>query len=84
MVTFNSDSDRPMEKLSHSKKYGFIITNPPYGERLERSLTETTLQNHRKDTRVWTVGLRLLLHLTRCRKGYRNKQLKTVKYIMEC
>lgn len=26
---------RPLEKLSHRKKYGFIITNPPYGERLE-------------------------------------------------
>ena len=26
---------RPVEQLSHSKKYGFIITNPPYGERLE-------------------------------------------------
>ena len=26
---------RPLEELSHSKKYGFIITNPPYGERLE-------------------------------------------------
>ena len=26
---------RPVSKLSHSKKYGFIITNPPYGERLE-------------------------------------------------
>ncbi len=26
---------RPLERLSHSKKYGFIITNPPYGERLE-------------------------------------------------
>lgn len=25
---------RPVERLSHSKKYGFIITNPPYGERL--------------------------------------------------
>ena len=24
-----------MEELSHHKKYGFIITNPPYGERLE-------------------------------------------------
>lgn len=24
-----------VEQLSHSKKYGFIITNPPYGERLE-------------------------------------------------
>ncbi|HJA92106.1 MAG TPA: class I SAM-dependent RNA methyltransferase [Candidatus Eisenbergiella merdipullorum] len=26
---------RPLSQLSHPKKYGFIITNPPYGERLE-------------------------------------------------
>ena len=26
---------RPVEALSHPKKYGFIVTNPPYGERLE-------------------------------------------------
>ena len=26
---------RGVEALSHPKKYGFIITNPPYGERLE-------------------------------------------------
>ena len=26
---------RPVAKLSHPKKYGFLITNPPYGERLE-------------------------------------------------
>lgn len=26
---------RGIEVLSHPKKYGFIITNPPYGERLE-------------------------------------------------
>lgn len=25
---------RPVSQLSHPKKYGFIITNPPYGERL--------------------------------------------------
>jgi putative N6-adenine-specific DNA methylase len=25
---------RPVSELSHPKKYGFIITNPPYGERL--------------------------------------------------
>ncbi|WP_287387080.1 THUMP domain-containing class I SAM-dependent RNA methyltransferase [Lachnospira sp.] len=27
--------NRGVEELSHHKKYGFIITNPPYGERLE-------------------------------------------------
>lgn len=26
---------RDVRNLSHSKKYGFIITNPPYGERME-------------------------------------------------
>ena len=25
----------PLSQLSHPKKYGFLITNPPYGERLE-------------------------------------------------
>ncbi len=26
---------RPVHELSHRKKYGFILTNPPYGQRLE-------------------------------------------------
>lgn len=26
---------RSVEQLSHPKKYGFVITNPPYGERIE-------------------------------------------------
>lgn len=26
---------RDISQLSHSKKYGFLITNPPYGERIE-------------------------------------------------
>lgn len=26
---------RPVSELAHPKKYGFIVTNPPYGERLE-------------------------------------------------
>lgn len=30
---------RPVSELSHPKKYGFIITNPPYGERLENEKT---------------------------------------------
>ena len=27
--------ERPVSELRHPKKYGFVITNPPYGERLE-------------------------------------------------
>ena len=30
---------RPVSELSHHGKYGFIITNPPYGERLEEAAT---------------------------------------------
>lgn len=30
---------RDVSALSHPKKYGFIITNPPYGERLEEKQT---------------------------------------------
>ncbi len=26
---------RPVSELNHPKKYGFLLTNPPYGERLE-------------------------------------------------
>ena len=26
---------RPVKELHHPKKYGFIISNPPYGERIE-------------------------------------------------
>lgn len=27
--------ERPVSQLNHPKKYGFIISNPPYGERIE-------------------------------------------------
>ena len=27
--------ERPVKDLHHPKKYGFVITNPPYGERIE-------------------------------------------------
>lgn len=34
---------RGIDQLSHSKKYGFIITNPPYGERIEEKKNLPTL-----------------------------------------
>lgn len=43
---------REVSKLSHAKKYGFVITNPPYGERLEgknlRALYETIGERYRQ------------------------------------
>lgn len=34
---------RSVEDLSHPKKYGFLITNPPYGERLQEKKEMPTL-----------------------------------------
>ena len=53
---------RPISALSHPKKYGFIITNPPYGERLSpgsEALTEVD-QNDIARSRVNTNALREL------------------------
>ena len=34
---------RPVSELNHPKKYGFLITNPPYGERLQEKEALTGL-----------------------------------------
>ncbi len=44
---------RPVERLSHHNKYGFIITNPPYGERIEEKEALPALYK--------TIGERLAL-----------------------
>lgn len=36
---------RPVAQLSHPKKYGFVITNPPYGERLQAGAQEPADEN---------------------------------------
>lgn len=46
---------RPVAELSHPGKYGFIITNPPYGERLEDRETLPALYE--------TLGQRVFEHL---------------------
>lgn len=40
---------REVAKLSHPKKYGFIITNPPYGERLEEKSALPTIYGQLRD-----------------------------------
>ncbi len=51
--------ERPVSALSHPKKYGFIITNPPYGERLEEksALPElyTTIGDRFKNLDDWSA-----------------------------
>ena len=52
---------RDVADLKHSKKYGFIITNPPYGERLEdkKDLPElyTTIGQVYRDLDAWSLYL---------------------------
>ncbi|MBQ7358574.1 MAG: class I SAM-dependent RNA methyltransferase [Lachnospiraceae bacterium] len=52
---------RGVDKLSHSKKYGFIITNPPYGERLEEKANlpalYKTIGERYKALDSWSMGL---------------------------
>lgn len=40
---------RPLSALSHPKKYGFLITNPPYGERIEEKENLPTLYSELGD-----------------------------------
>ena len=50
---------RDVAKLSHPKKYGFIITNPPYGERLEEKADlpalYTTIGDVYKNLDAWSM-----------------------------
>lgn len=52
---------RDVADLKHSKKYGFIITNPPYGERLEDKkdlpALYTTIEQVYRDLDAWSMYL---------------------------
>lgn len=52
---------RPVQQLSHPKKYGFIITNPPYGERLEEKkdlpALYATVGERYKNLDAWSLYL---------------------------
>lgn len=52
---------RDMAELSHPKKYGFIITNPPYGERLSDKesmpVLYRTLGEHYRGLDSWSMYL---------------------------
>lgn len=84
--------ERPVSGLSHRKKYGFIITNPPYGERLEeqKSLQKiyTTLGERYKALDSWSafiissyenVEKDMRIKATKNRKIY-NGMIKTYYY----
>ena len=83
---------RPVSELSHNKKYGFLITNPPYGERLEekRDLPQLygTIGERFKELDSWSafiissyenVEKDMGIQATKNRKIY-NGMLKTYFY----
>lgn len=51
--------EREVSRLSHSGKYGFVITNPPYGERLEEKkdlpALYRTLGERMKEMSTWST-----------------------------
>lgn len=53
--------ERPVSGLSHPKKYGFVVTNPPYGERLEEKEALPALYRQigdaMKNLDAWSVYL---------------------------
>ena len=48
---------RPVNALSHPKKYGFLITNPPYGERLEDKESLPGLYREFQTSQDYTMSL---------------------------
>lgn len=62
---------RSVSDLSHPKRYGFLITNPPYGERIEdkKNLPELYKTNRRAPSRSWIPGLPISLRLTKTPSG---------------
>lgn len=49
---------RGVEDLHHPKKYGFIITNPPYGERLQdKSQMPQLYRTMENDSGNWIPGV---------------------------
>ena len=48
---------RPVNELRHSKPFGFIVTNPPYGERIEeKSISLHCTVRSVKAIRGWIAG----------------------------
>ena len=81
---------RNIEQLSHAKKYGFIITNPPYGERIQADLASIyqSLGERYRALDAWSLYLvtahedaerDLGLKATKKRKIY-NGMIKTYYY----
>ena len=74
--------ERDVRNLRHPKKYGFIITNPPYGERLEdkKDLPELyrAFGESFRMLDSWSAYMRMLSGILAAR------QIRTGRFIMVC
>lgn len=74
---------RPVNELSHPKKYGFLITNPPYGERLaEKEKLPALYQELGSALPLWTAGRPTSSQPMRMRRNtWDARRIKTGKFI---
>ena len=75
-----------MAELSHHKKYGFIITNPPYGERLEDKETLPAIYSAfgKQFAKLDSWSAYMITSYDDAGSILDVKQTRTVRYIMEC
>ncbi len=69
---------RSVSELSHAKKYGFIVTNPPYGERIEEKAdlpaVYGTLGERFRELDAWSLYV-----ITAYEQAERDMKLKAAK-----
>ena len=77
---------RAVKDLSHPKKYGFIVTNPPYGERLEDKEMLPGLYRELGESyqRLDSWSMYLITSFADAEKYIGKRQTETVKFIMAC
>ena len=77
---------RPLSELSHPKKYGFIVSNPPYGERLEEKshlpALYTEIGDRFRELDSWSMYL--ITSYEDAEKYIGKKQTRTVRFTMVC
>ena len=77
--------ERNVRDLRHSGKYGFIITNPPYGERLEdkKDLPQLYRTFGESFAGLDTWSAYMITSYEDAQRYLAEKQIKTEKFIME-
>ena len=75
---------RPVSQVQHPGEYGFLITNPPYGERLEEKEALQALYREIGESfeRLPTWSKYLITSYEHAQRDIGKRQIKTVRFIM--